>query len=383
MLHIHPNLFYSLNEKDFEQAVTQLDADIPNLSDNEIILELMRLVALVSREGGRDGHTRISPFQEATGFHILPLRLYLFSDGWFVVDAQEPHQDLIGRQLVRIGDMEVDQVYTRLDRFITRDNLMTVKEKMPLLFLCPEVLQVSGIIQDSQQVRLTFENGEELEFETSLGPVSWQDYSAWIEEPTITPLPLVYRTNPKENFRLEYREGVHILYIQYNEVRLSTQSGETMWQFSQEIESIMENHVVERVIIDLRYNGGGNNFTYPPLLNVLSQNDQINQPGKLFTIIGRRTFSAAINFATEMEGTTHTLFVGEPTGGSPNQYGDAISLFLPNSGLRVEISSVYWEKSEPDDERLTLEPDIMVELSSEDFFANRDPAIEAILNYQP
>ncbi len=173
-----------------------------------------------------------------------------------------------------------------------------------------------------------------------------------------------------------------MLYIQYNEVRLSTQSGETIWQFRQQVEMIMENNVVDLVVVDIRHNGGGNNFTYPPLLNVLSQNEQINQPDKLFTIIGRKTFSAAMNFATEMERKTLTHFVGEPTGGSPNQYGDTISLFLPNSGLKVEISSIYWEKSDPDDERLTLEPDILVELSSEDFFANRDPAIEAILKYQ-
>ncbi len=383
MLHIHPNLFYSLTEEDFERAVTQLDSEIPNLTDNEIILEFMGLVALGSREGGRDGHTEILPFQEATGFHVLPLRLYLFSDGWFVVDAQEPYQNLIGRQLVRIGDFEVDQVYIRLDRFITRDNTMTVKEKMPLFFLCPEVLQASGVIQDLEQVLLTFDDGESVEFETSVRSVNWQDYLTWVEgSPTTTALPWIYVANPRENFSLEYREDIHMLYIQYNAVRSSTQSGETIQQFSQQVEMIMESNVVDRVVVDIRHNSGGNNYTYPPLLNVLSQNKKINQPDKLFTIIGRKTFSAAMNFATEMERKTLTHFVGEPTGGSPNQYGDAISLFLPNSGLEVEISSFYWEKSDPDDERLTIEPDILIELSSEDFFTNRDPAIEAILKYQ-
>jgi hypothetical protein len=116
---------------------------------------------------------------------------------------------------------------------------------------------------------------------------------------------------------------------------------------------------------------------------VLIKREQINQPGKLFTIIGRATFSAAMMLADDLEKHTNTLFVGEPTGASPNMYGDAERIVLPNSGLEVWASALHWVYSEPRDNRPWIAPDIPAELSSADYRARRDPALEAILGYAP
>ena len=88
---------------------------------------------------------------------------------------------------------------------------------------------------------------------------------------------------------------------------------------------------VDRVVVDLRNNGGGDNTTYRHLLEVI-QDPAIDRPGRLDLLIGRLTFSAAANFATEVETTTGATFVGEPMGGSPNLYGDARPTDLPYGG---------------------------------------------------
>ncbi len=124
-------------------------------------------------------------------------------------------------------------------------------------------------------------------------------------------------------------------------------------------------------------------LTYAPFLEMIRANQFINRPGKLFTIIGRGTFSAASNFVTDIERATSTLLVGEATGGSPNQYGDAEHIELPNSRLLVLVSTRYHQRSGPDDPRLTHEPHIQAPLSSSDYFAGRDPALEAILDSPP
>ena len=84
-------------------------------------------------------------------------------------------------------------------------------------------------------------------------------------------------------------------------------------------------------MVDLRNNGGGDNTTYRHLLAVL-QDPAIDRPGQLDVLIGRLTFSAAANFATEVERTTDAIFVGEDMGGSPNLYGDARRVDLPYGG---------------------------------------------------
>ena len=136
---------------------------------------------------------------------------------------------------------------------------------------------------------------------------------------------------------------------------------------------------VTRVIVDVRHNPGGDNHTYPPLLNLLLD-PLVNRPAYLYVIIGRQTFSAATNFVTELDAQSSAVFVGEPTGGRPNLYGDTRVVILPSSHIKVNVSSRYWEKSTPDDERPWIPPDIPVELSSSNYFAGVDPILDAALS---
>ncbi len=91
-------------------------------------------------------------------------------------------------------------------------------------------------------------------------------------------------------------------------------------------------------------------------------------------LIGRATFSAAGNFAAEIDNFTRATFVGEPTGGGVDTYGDTNAIILPTSGLNVHIAAEYHSRQRgPKDRRLAVAPDIRVEPSSKDYFARRDP----------
>ena len=51
----------------------------------------------------------------------------------------------------------------------------------------------------------------------------------------------------------------------------------------------------------------------------------------------------------------------------------------PVGGQAEHPRAVHWVFSDPDDPRLTIEPDVTVEVSAADYFAGRDPALEAAL----
>ena len=99
-------------------------------------------------------------------------------------------------------------------------------------------------------------------------------------------------------------------------------------------------------------------------------------------VIGRSTFSAAQFLVNELEQFTDAVFVGEPSGGKVNSYGDSRKITLPNSGLTVRVSTLWWQEDERD-QRQWKAPDIAVELGSSDYRNSVDPALEAILNYRP
>jgi hypothetical protein len=135
------------------------------------------------------------------------------------------------------------------------------------------------------------------------------------------------------------------------------------------------------LIIDLRRNAGGNTFLHRPLLLGLIRNEKINQRGKLFVIIGRNTFSAAMNASTMIEDYTNAIFVGEPTGASPNFVGETTLVTLPHSQLQFSISDLYWQTSWPMDHRHWIAPRLYIPPSFAAYRINRDPALEAILAY--
>lgn len=145
---------------------------------------------------------------------------------------------------------------------------------------------------------------------------------------------------------------------------------------ARELEELAAGPGVERVVLDLRHNPGGDNFTYPPLLEALQR---VEERADLVVLVGRTTFSAAANLAAEVERTTDATFVGEPTGGSPNLYGDPVARTLPASGWTFHAATVHWVKATEADPRLALEPDVRVPLSAEAFFAGRDPVLERAL----
>ena len=169
-----------------------------------------------------------------------------------------------------------------------------------------------------------------------------------------------------------YLEDARTIYVRYSEVRGGTTA------VAEEILDRAKLPDVDRVVVDIRRNGGGDNTTIGPLLRVL-RDPAIDRPGRLVILIGRGTFSAAANFATDLEQTTTAWFAGEDMGGSPNLYGDVFEVRLPQSEQSLFMAARYWERSTPDDTRITIEPDLAVPFSSADYLAGRDPVLDAVL----
>lgn len=189
--------------------------------------------------------------------------------------------------------------------------------------------------------------------------------------------------NPKDDYYWyeEWSEN-RSLYFQFNAVTSENKAGKKLDAIINELRNILNSGRVDRLIIDARLNGGGDNTAYINLLNFITEDSFFKGSGKLFVIIGRATFSAGINFITEVEQKSNAILVGEPTGGSPNQYGDAKGITLPNSGIRLRISTLYWNKAGNDDLRLDHQPSLLTPVNSSDYFSRKDSAIEEILKHK-
>lgn len=165
---------------------------------------------------------------------------------------------------------------------------------------------------------------------------------------------------------------------------MANEKDETLSAFFDRVFAFADAHPVEKFVLDIRHNGGGNNTLNLPIVHgMIRRSDTIGAPERFFVVIGRETFSAAQNLATLLDIHTDATFVGEPTGGSPNHFGDAVTIRLPNSGLPVRIATLRWQDSDPRDTRPWIAPEIAVDLSFADFFSGQDPALGAIRTFRP
>jgi hypothetical protein len=205
-----------------------------------------------------------------------------------------------------------------------------------------------------------------------LEPATW----VGAREHARNPLPL-WMQHPDKHYWHVFLDDRRTLYVQYNQVQ-DEPEGEPISVYFPRRFGEADKGRVERVIIDVRLNGGGNNELNRPIWHALLESDRLNKKGRLWVVIGPKTFSAAMNFVDDMELNTNATFGGEPTGETPNMWGDPVSLRLPNSGIVVQTSTLWWQMEDPRDQRPFRAPDIPAEMSFADYVNNVDPVLNAI-----
>jgi tetratricopeptide (TPR) repeat protein len=379
---VHINPYHTSSKESFMQFAEVLKGKIHHMSDNEIITQIAKMTAMIG-----DGHTALNIFGfhdkssgQVKNLHIFPLKFYIFSDGLFVTGSAPQYKELEGAKITKVNGMDIQEVINKIKPIVPCDNEYSSKFNIPYYMVIPEFLNGLGVIPDINEMELTYLTPEGNEKSIKIASTEIGNMQHSSGSSTDKGLPL-YMRNDEKNYWFDYLSDSKTLYINYKRVLIDP--ADSLKNFCKRIEEFANSNDIERTVIDIRNNGGGNNGTCQPFVNLISNNTKINRKGKLFIILGRQTFSAASYLTTKLEYNTKAIFIGEPSGASPNHYGDNRPLVLPNSKLEVRLSSIYWQNSFPFDNRISTEPAINIEMSSHDYFSGKDPVMEAILNYKP
>ena len=67
--------------------------------------------------------------------------------------------------------------------------------------------------------------------------------------------------------------------------------------------------------------------------------------------------------------SSDAIFVGEPTSSRGTHYGDSYRFVLPNSHVTFRVSSLYWQLSDPRDDRPWIPVAIVAPLTFQDYAA--------------
>jgi hypothetical protein len=365
----HKDLFFKLKREDFAQAVATLEQAIPSLSDEEIKIALIRLVARVG-----DGHTSVGWASQ----RFYPITFSQFGNDLHVVAVADAYKQIVGLRLIQIGSTRIEKAKALIGELVSHDNKQWLKAQLPSFLPAAEVLFSLKLLPDEAEGRFVFADAQGKEIAVTMKAVTAETQLTYSRalDPTKAPL---YLQKQNQYYWYEYLADTKTLYLNYNRCR--EMKDRPFKAFAEEVLAFVEANPVEKFVIDLRRNGGGNEAVFFPLLMKLRNHPKLDQKGKLFVVIGRRTFSSGFGNARSLQSITKAILIGEPTGQKPNAFGEVRNFQLPHSKLTVNYSTKFWQRMEGNPE--SLAPDILIEPTFAEYAAGRDPVLEAILKYQP
>ena len=426
----HPNIYHAVGISQIEQEKERIMALLVDVNDN---FQAKILYQQFIRNF-KDGHTCLTDFYgiKEDRFGII---IEKTGDDLYIKNIHQDYpEELIGQKIIEIAGQPALEVYQKVAGLICSDNVYGEAKTFSNHFAnCPSIYKSLGITDD-EQLSLMTENGTTVEIRTYSNPSYYP--------------PKKEAYTKKSDNHFDYKIMDNICYFQYNACfdqqtadyykasgmfkgdildyfeKQAKEKGGDFRDFLNRMFHDIEQKKIQHLIIDLRYNSGGNsslndqllccilddnqeiscgrvNRKVSPLVKecrpeqfsyYMEDHDEKDMPffcnseqlkinafqfhdpkssfyykapykfrGQIYLLIGKSTFSSAAMLAYVMSDNKLAITIGEATSGKPSHYGDVLNFSLPNTGARVQVSySEFFRPDESKNAEDALYPDYLV-----------------------
>jgi hypothetical protein len=387
----------------FLRDIRALRDSADRLTDEQLTVRLATAVA-----GAGNAHTRLYLLRNRTALRRYPIRVWWFGDELAVVRAHPEHAALLGGRIVTIADRPAADAAARVAPLYPA-NRSWGRYLSAYLLTSPEILEGTGVLSGAE-LDLTVETADHQVRTARLAPLplersdqpteAWWDLSPthpgrqgpWVAAlPSDTSRLPLYLRHLGDFYWMARIAPRGLLYVQYNRAQ-DRPGGETVSAFGDRVLRELERDPPERLVIDLRFNTGGNLELADPLFRGIAALPLAGERGRLFVITGRATFSAGITAVALLRQSTRVVIVGEPVGDTLDFWSEGGNIVLPNTRLTLHYANgfhsysareypafrpYHYDLSVPD-----VRPDVEVEPTLAQYLAGQDPAMEAVLRYR-
>ncbi len=391
----------------FERHVEEVAAAADTLTTEAFALEVMRAAAIA-----RNGHTNANA--AALLGPDLPVRLWAFPDGLYIVKAHPDFAQLLGARVDAIGSMTAQEAVERLHPYLSGTD-QRIGFLAPGYLTAPSVLQKIGAIADTAEVPLTLQLADGTTETIALAAIADEDpgderkmrldrgYGVLLPDALDLPgrwphllddhtaLPLSYA--PRKDLRVELiGDDKKILYI-----RNDRASSDDDTPLGDKLAGVFFQYILpqrpQHVVLDLRFNNGGDFFNTILFSQGLPR--LMPRDGRILVLVGKATFSAGLTFAAMLKGAggDTVVLVGEEMGDAARFWSEGKYVELPNSHIPVryspqfhdyekgcfEIDECYWPLVAFGPRDISIAPEVEADLSFYAYAQGRDTVLEAAL----
>ncbi|HUI99990.1 MAG TPA: hypothetical protein VLY46_07125 [Usitatibacter sp.] len=384
-----------------EARIAGLEESAALLAPQKLQVALMQVMALAD-----NGHTRVWITAKGRKANLLPVRVTRFAEGLFVMRARKEHSDLLGGRIESIDGVPIGEVLAKLESLrggteaYRRDNAAVSIEVQDLLYglgiaADPDrsawtVRTTSGATVTEVLAATPMREGESLASETrwiSPEPLAGMDADWLPYRPASAERPQSLRDFDTYFRRLPV-PGSCATYVRMQVI--ADDDGQKIAPFLEATTRELQERPPCAVIVDLRYNGGGN---YTNTYRFAHRLPELLAPGgRIYVLTDPETFSAALSTAAFIKdaGGGKVVIVGEPVGDRLAFFAEGGSGCLPHSGYCASYATGKHDYAHPCTDwdacfwlnwifpvRVkTLQPDEPVALRFSDWDSGHDMAYE-------
>lgn len=357
----HKNPFTKISKQEFNQKIDSLISVTPNIDKDKFIVELFRINAFIE-----DEHTILFPEFELE----MPFRFELFDEGMTIIASDSSNQKFLLHRIIKIDNTSWDKIDSLYKTMIKRDNPFYFKFFETYYFHHPELLKGLGITNNAASLnfQLLSPSGDTINTIINSRKKSQSKPLKYA-----TPFKNLLAYSKNKNYWFIYDDKSKILYFNYR--TCTEDKDEPFKAFNDKLFQKIEEVKPSQIILDLRFNGGGSSRVLKPFIESIKKSE-LNTNNRFFVLIGRKVMSSSLMNAVEFKRKTKATFVGEPTGGNINHFGELKSFVLPDSKIKVTYSTKFWKNWKGHNG--SLKPDIETKYQLSNFLNAYDEAIEMI-----
>lgn len=387
-------------------------------------VELNRWLALL-----QDAHT----FVVLDDTSLYPFTLRYYEGSFYFRSLPDSVPDCTGKELIAINGRSVDSLIQELMVYVPSENQVKACITGSFFMNHKAFLNALGIDTD-RDIRFMFADGGEVRLPSSLDKGAAGSHQV---------KQVLHPVTARRNEPFHYQIIGDTCYFQFNAMidRFTYWQGCRLMQvspdkavadslplfadFLDEMARAMAVHNVNRLVIDMRYNGGGNSVLgdvlleflgvslrdicpfhsyirvsdflqtcYPTLFirdkyesmkGELAEQHQVmndftgDMPkpsnrfhGEVAFIQGQNTFSSANYLLTLIKDNALFPIIGTPTSQKPTCFGDVLCVELPYTQTQAYISHSYFVRPDERNQDTSLLPDSLVRTSLKDWLNGKD-----------